>query len=91
MNGSEHADARLSPPNRPLVKFEWLPLEALETADVSPIAVTNDERNCLILFGSDQNRTQEADGSIPFSSTIIEEFGVGTQLERLNENSDALN
>jgi hypothetical protein len=55
--------------DRRLAEFESLPLEAVETADVSPLAATNAECKQLILFGSDQNRTQEADGSIPFSST----------------------
>jgi hypothetical protein len=54
--------------------IESLPLEIMETADVSPIAVMNDERKCLSLFVSGQNRTQEADGSIPFSSTIFLRF-----------------
>jgi hypothetical protein len=41
---------------------------------VSPLAVTFGERKLLIFFVSDQNRTQEADGSIPFSSTELLDF-----------------
>ena len=51
--------------------LESLPLEVERTADVSPIAVTIDDRKLLISFRSGQNRTQEADGSIPFSSTTL--------------------
>jgi hypothetical protein len=47
---------------------ESLPVEAMNIADVSPTTVTFGERNLLISFGSGQNRTQEADGSIPFIS-----------------------
>jgi hypothetical protein len=39
-------------------------------ADVSPNPVTFGARNSMILFGSGQNRTQDADGSIPFISAI---------------------
>jgi hypothetical protein len=51
-------------------------LELSETADVSPIAAMNHKCKWRILFGSDRNRTQEADGSIPFSSTELLGFGV---------------
>src|SRR5450631_1244301 len=46
-----------------------LPLELTRTADVSPSAVTFPGRKLLISFVDGQNRTQEADGSIPFIST----------------------
>ena len=68
----------------PTRRFEPLPLELMETADVSPIAVTNDERKWLTLFSSGQNRTQEADGSIPFSSTeLLRIFGRAPPLKRI--------
>jgi hypothetical protein len=51
--------------------FQSLPLELPRTADVSPSAVTFRGRKLLILFADGQNRTQEADGSIPFISTIF--------------------
>ena len=40
-------------------------------ADVSPIEGTIGRCNYLISFSSTRNRTQEADGSIPFSSKIL--------------------
>jgi hypothetical protein len=45
-----------------------LPPQARETADVSPRPVTQ-HRKPLLLLGTDQDGIQEADGSIPFSST----------------------
>jgi hypothetical protein len=36
-----------------------------------PLWGTFDHRKFLILFTSPRNRTQEADGSIPFSSAIL--------------------
>jgi len=41
----------------------------LNIADVSPIEGTIAVVNYWFLFTSPRNRTQEADGSIPFSST----------------------
>src|SRR5205814_8117089 len=46
-----------------------VPVEVTRTADVSPPAVTFCARKLLIFFVDSQNRTQEADGSIPFIST----------------------
>ena len=46
--------------------------------------------NHLILFTSPRNRTQEADGSIPFISTIIEEFGSHPQAVLGSLNSGTL-
>jgi hypothetical protein len=40
-----------------------------ETADVSPVLETVLVRNCLSLQASLRNGIEEADGSIPFSST----------------------
>ena len=51
--------------------LQSLPLELPRTADVSPSAVTFRGRKLLICFVDGQNRTQEADGSIPFISTIL--------------------
>ena len=52
--------------------FESLPLEVTKNADVSPSAVTFRGRKLLISFVDGQNRTQEADGSIPFISTKLQ-------------------
>jgi len=49
--------------------FQSLPQQASETADVSPLAVTVREPKLLIYLCPSRNRTQEADGSIPFIST----------------------
>jgi hypothetical protein len=51
---------------------EPLPLQAGETADVSPRPVMVRHRKVMELLGTDQNGIQEADGSIPFSSTTID-------------------
>src|SRR6202034_1118672 len=51
--------------------IQSLPLELTRTADVSPSAVTFSGRKLLISFVDGQNRTQEADGSIPFISTKL--------------------
>jgi hypothetical protein len=52
--------------------LQSLPLELPRTADVSPSAVTFRGRKLLISFADSQNRTQEADGSIPFISTKLQ-------------------
>ena len=49
--------------------IQSFPAQPIETADVSLFEGTVAVRNCWSLFGSPRNRTQEADGSIPFSST----------------------
>ena len=54
--------------------LQSLPLELPRTADVSPSAVTFSGRKLLISFVDGQNRTQEADGSIPFISTKLLKF-----------------
>ena len=51
--------------------FESLPPEATDLADVAPLAATFGERKLLTCFRCTRNRTQEADGSIPFSSTKL--------------------
>jgi len=51
-----------------------LPPQPQETADVSPLAVTVREPKLLFYLRPSGNRTQEADGSIPFSSTTS--FGI---------------
>jgi hypothetical protein len=65
---------------------ESLPRELTRTADVSPSAVTFEDRKLLISLLYGQNRTQEADGSIPFISTkllrIISPQGSGKTFER---------
>jgi hypothetical protein len=60
------------PPQVPR-KFESLPREPTRTADVSPSAVTFRGRKLLISFVDGQNRTQEAEGSIPSAPQDAEE------------------
>jgi len=48
-----------------------------------PAQGTFDHRNHVIFFRSPRNRTQEADGSIPFSSTeLLSFFFVKVSLKR---------
>ena len=65
---------QIAPPVRST--FESLPLKLTRTADVSPSAVTFVVRKLLLSLGYSRNRTQEADGSIPFISTKIDFFFV---------------
>ena len=46
----------------------------MRIADASPLAVTFREPKFLIYLCPKRNRTQEADGSIPFSSTELLDF-----------------
>src|ERR1022692_1586657 len=55
----------------PHPKIESFPTQVPKTADVSPVEGTIACSNYLVLFASPRNRTQEADGSIPFISTIF--------------------
>jgi hypothetical protein len=55
--------------NRPDGSFESFPAQAFNIADVSPAAGTIDHCNYWICFALPQNGIEEADGSIPFSST----------------------
>src|SRR6185437_5245275 len=54
-----------------LAHAQSFPAQPRETADVSLIEETIAVRNYWYLLGSPRNRTQEADGSIPFSSTKL--------------------
>jgi hypothetical protein len=63
-----------SEPDRSL-SFESFPLQDFETADVSRIEGTIAVLNYLLLFGSPRNGIEEADGSIPFSSTEVRPRG----------------
>ena len=49
-------------------------MQRTEIADVPRLRENVWSRKLLIILGFDQNRTQEADGSIPFSSTILFSF-----------------
>jgi len=49
---------------------ESFPIQMFEFADVSPIEGTIGDCKYRFFFSSPRNRTQEADGSIPFISTI---------------------
>ena len=46
-------------------------MQRTEIADVPRLRENVWSRKLLIILGFDQNRTQEADGSIPFSSTVL--------------------
>jgi hypothetical protein len=50
---------------------ESFPAQFFEIADISPIEGTIGRRKCRFVLGSPRNRSQEADGSIPFISTIL--------------------
>jgi hypothetical protein len=50
-------------------EIESFPTQLFETADVSLVEGTIAGCNYSFFFTSPRNRTQEADGSIPFSST----------------------
>ncbi len=52
-----------------LTVFESFPAQASEIAGVSPVEGTIGRCNYSIYFGSPRNGIEEADGSIPFSST----------------------
>src|SRR4051812_30447172 len=54
--------------------LESLPPQALETADVSPLAVTVHDPKPLFYLRPSRNRIQEGDGSIPFISTKVLSF-----------------
>ena len=57
-----------------MASFESFPLQSFETADVSLIEGTIAGSNHSFFFASPRSRTQEAEGSIPFSSTRFFDF-----------------
>ena len=63
--------ARLTPLNPEIESF---PAQLFEIADISPIEGTIGLCNYWFSFTSPRNRTQEADGSIPFISANLLDF-----------------
>ena len=53
-------------------RLESFPLQRFEIADVSPVEGTIAVGNYWFFFTSPRNGIEEADGSIPFSSTTRE-------------------
>jgi hypothetical protein len=64
-----YIDARCEDAAGSSEEVESCPTQLFETADVSPVEGTIAVGNYSFFFGSPRNGIEEADGSIPFSST----------------------
>jgi hypothetical protein len=58
-----------------LIDFQSFPAQPVDIADVSLVEGTIGGRNYWFLFDSPRNGIEEADGSIPFSSTEVRPRG----------------